>query len=384
MGADYNNIMLLSSNRYTLSRRWTRLVVASVLVVGTATCQQNPANRFRVCCFSDYMPLSNQGPDEVSGRRGLFVDLAQEFAREMGKELEIYHPMPAFYKRPVRAGLLQDRCDAHMGLPRTEGNWYIPGKVVLSNPFMSIGYAIAAPKSLEIGSLEDLSGKTVGVLAGSPPQFALAQIDGVRTRNFLFPEPAMAALQEIDAAFVWGPTAGYLNKFSYGGEYQIVSTELSWPLAIGVRPENTLLKEKLDALIDKLGPEIETLKDKYGLPSGRVIVVEWPNKGAPSTSEDQALLYAFHAAPEDIERGRNLFNGTFGCAHCHGPSAQAAEQKMDLRRLVRRHGPKAEEIFLNTVRKGRAGTEMPEWKDVLAMNEQWLTQLRSFVFSIQE
>ena len=60
--------------------------------------------------------------------------------------------------------------------------------------------------------------------------------------------------------------------------------------------------------------------------------------------------------------GRSLFNATLGCAHCHGPSAKAVEDKVDLRLLHRRHGNLAQRVFQETVMYGRPGTEMPEWR----------------------
>ena len=81
--------------------------------------------------------------------------------------------------------------------------------------------------------------------------------------------------------------------------------------------------------------------------------------------------------------GRSLFNATLGCAHCHGPSAKAVEDKVDLRLLHRRHGNLAQRVFQETVMFGRPGTEMPEWRETLADKTAWLSQLQAFIFSIQ-
>ena len=68
------------------------------------------------------MPLSHLQPDEISGFQGLYLDLASLLAEKMGKKMEPYFPMDAFYKRPVRAGLLAGHCEAQIGLPRDQGN----------------------------------------------------------------------------------------------------------------------------------------------------------------------------------------------------------------------------------------------------------------------
>ena len=192
---------------------------------------------FRICVLVKDMPLSHRGPDEYSQRLGLYIDLAEAMASAAGKELEVFYAIVAFYKRPVQSSLLENRCDAYFGLPREESDWFIPRRVRLTKAFMSIGYGVVVPRSETIQTLEDLRGKTVGVQPGSPPAISLAQLDGVETRIFLDPEPALEALDrgEIDAAFVWGPRAGYYNKYVYEGAYRVLPTALRWPVAIGVR-----------------------------------------------------------------------------------------------------------------------------------------------------
>ena len=188
----------------------TAPALAFLLLLPSIGCRQNrqdAKNLFRVCVFSDFMPLSNRHPDEISGFQGLYLDLASLLAEKMGKRMEPCFPMDAFYKRPVRAGLLAGHCDAQFGLPRDRGDWYIRGSVLLSKPFTAIGYSVVVGRSVPVRSLDDLKGRTVGVQAGSPPQFALSEIEGLEMRTFLFPEQVMESLHdaEIDAAFVWGP-----------------------------------------------------------------------------------------------------------------------------------------------------------------------------------
>ena len=338
---------------------------------------------FRVCVLSDFMPLSHPRPDEISSFQGLYLDLAQLLAEKMGKRMEPYFPMAAFYKRPVRAGLLAGHCDAQFGLPRDRGDWYIRGSVLLTQPFTSIGYSVVVARSQPVKSLEDLKGKTVGVQAGSPPQFALTEVEGLEMRTFLSAEQAMEALHQasIDAAFVWGPTAGYLNKFVYENSYRVVPSGFNWPVAIGVRADNTLLKERLDSLLDELEDDIRQLRARYGLPYGEAIPVQQP--GPEISAETRGPLPSFEADPADVRTGRSLFNATLGCAHCHGPSAQAVEDRVDLRLLHRRHGNLAQRVFRETVMHGRSGTEMPEWRETLVGHEEWIGLLQAYIFSIQ-
>lgn len=364
----------------------TASALACLLLLPSLGCRrsgQDANDLFRVCAFSDFMPLSNPHADDVSGFQGLYLDLAALMADRMGKKMEAYFPMEAFYKRPVRAGLLAGHCDAQFGLPRDQGDWYIPGSVLLSTSFTSIGYSVVLPRSQPVSRLADLQGKTVGVQAGSPPQFALSEIEGLEMRTFQFPEQALDALHAatIDAAFVWGPLAGYLNTFVYENSYRVVPSGLSWPVAIGVRADNTLLKEQLDSLIRELGDDIRQLRARYGLPNGDAIPVREP--GQDISTESLAPLPAFEADPEDVAVGRSLFNATLGCAHCHGPSAEAGEDRVDLRLMHRRHGSQAQSVFHETVMDGRPGTEMRGWSETLAGQEAWFGQLQAYVFSMQ-
>ena len=366
--------------------RFTAPTLAFLLLLPAIGCRQTGQDGkelFRVCVFSDFMPLSHLQPDEISGFQGLYLDLASLLAEKMGKKMEPYFPMDAFYKRPVRAGLLAGHCEAQIGLPRDQGNWYIRGSVLLTQSFTSIGYSVVVDRAQPVKTLEDLKGMVVGVQAGSPPQFALSEIEGLEMRTFLFPEQIMEALHEdkIDAAFVWGPVAGYLNKFVYENSYRVVPSGFSWPVAIGVRADNTLLKERLDSLIGELEDDIRQLRARYGLPYGELIPVGQPEDEFADGSG--APLPAYAADPADVKKGRSLFNATLGCAHCHGPSAQAVEDKVDLRLLHRRHRNLAKRVFRETVMHGRPGTEMPEWRETLSGHEEWIDLLQSFIFSIQ-
>ena len=95
-----------------LKRRchWFEVLLVGFLLlapVGLKSSSENESDVFRVCVISHDMPLSNQDSDKSSGLRGLYIDLAEAMAKELGKSLEVHFTMVAFYKRPVRAGLLR-------------------------------------------------------------------------------------------------------------------------------------------------------------------------------------------------------------------------------------------------------------------------------------
>jgi mono/diheme cytochrome c family protein len=74
------------------------------------------------------------------------------------------------------------------------------------------------------------------------------------------------------------------------------------------------------------------------------------------------------ASNEDrIREGKEVFNGT--CAHCHGPNAEQAERKIDLRLLHHRYKESMEEMFFKTVTNGPPSKGMPSWKDVFTQDQ---------------
>lgn len=370
---------------------------------------------FRACALSQDMPLSTEDPDEYSGREGLYIDLAKAMADRQDASFQSHFAVTAFYKRPVREGLLADKCDAYFGLPRSDGDWFVPGKVALTKSFMSIGYALAVPSGTAIDGLEDLKGKTVAVQGGSPGAIAVSYVEGISTRTYRFATPALKDLEEgsVDAAFVWGPKAGYYATHIAPDAFDVHPTTLQWPVAIGVRAaDREAMVPRLESLIDKTKPVVADLKTTYGFPSGDPIEVELRGptalerdaddedtssatssaasvegigKSADHALIEQTLLktVAYADTTEgDPEKGQQYFNSTYGCAHCHGTNAQGATSGTNLRLLENRYGDEARATFFDTVRNGRDGTAMPPWEGVISegkMNDIW-----SFLASIQE
>ena len=363
---------------------------------------------FRACALSHDMPLSNARPDSHSGRSGLYLDLAQAMAERQNASLQSHLAVTAFYKRPVREGLLADKCDAYFGLPRSEGDWFIRGKVALTKPFMSIGYALAFPNGTDVSSLNDLKGKTVAVQGGSPGAIAVSYVDGIETRTYRFATPALEALEAgtVDAALVWGPKAGYYNTHVSPDAFTVRPTSLQWPVAIGVRAaDRESMVPMLESLIDDTEGTVEELRAVYGLPSGDPVpvklrgVADDTNDGDGSSSVDgvgksaadplveRTLLTHLDyplSADGDPEKGQKYFNSTYGCAHCHGTDAKGATMGTNLRTLSQRYGgeEEARKVFNETVLNGRDGTAMPPWEGVIS--EEKIEDIEAFIFSIQE
>src|SRR2546426_7747430 len=116
--------------------------------------------------------------------------------------LSLHDALPICALRPT---LVAGRCDMFIGLPHATERG--PGATIaLTRPFLEVGYAVVAPPTFILRSLDDLDGMSVGVLFASTPQTLLSVRDRVRLTTFRSTEAALDALAErqIDAAFLWG------------------------------------------------------------------------------------------------------------------------------------------------------------------------------------
>lgn len=104
--------------------------------------------------------------------------------------------------------------------------------------------------------------------------------------------------------------------------------------------------------------------------------------GAARAAEEKAtagIKNPHEGKAELVEEGKSLFNQY--CSHCHGPDAVQGERPRDLRRLKRRYGDGATELFYTTINNGRMDKGMPVWKGVLDEDVMW--RIYTFLQSVQ-
>lgn len=348
-----------------------------------------------MCADPDDLPFTSS----VAGAGGLYLDLADLIAERLGTRVE-----PVFFRtdmglRALRPTLLAGRCDVLFGLPWTPSG--VAGRSIrITRPFLDVGYAVVAPKAFVLRGLQDLAGKTIGVEYESTPQTILAARAGLQLVTFRTAEEAIDALDrhEIDFAFVWGPTAGYrAARRGLLDRFKIVSVKglaLRGQATAGVRAEDQQLQERLDRELAALGPEIAMLADKYHLPTDPPVDLEatvaamaapgqapTPAPGAapaPSTA-NQRRVNPYHGDPAALAEGRTLFN--VHCSHCHSPNATSPDPVRDLRRLDHRYGERVNDVFYETVTKGRPTKGMPTWGPVL--DEETIWKIKTFLESVQ-
>jgi ABC-type amino acid transport substrate-binding protein len=317
----------------------------------------------RVCADPDNLPFSSA----AAGERGLYVDVAELVAARLGLTTE-YTWWHTFYgKRAVRNTLLADRCEAFFGLPHDSD--FMGRALIRTRPFVDVGWAVIAPPQLAFTSVEDLKTRRLAVVFRSTPQLLLAVRGGFQTTTFRTDEEALDALTrgEMDAAFVWGPTAGYHNLKKLGGSHRVVLVAgegLQWRATVALRKGQEPLRDRIDAALAALQSEIRGLADRYGFPQGPPIALT-----ASAPASDRADV---------IAAGRSAFNQH--CSHCHAPNAMSPEPSRDLRRLRLRYGAATPEVFYTTVTRGRPDKGMPPWNnlDAATIERMW-----TFLDSVQ-
>ncbi len=382
------------------------LALGGALAAAPGGAQAAESAPLRVCADPDNLPFSSSAP----GTPGLYVEFGQQIARVLGRTFEPVWSLSYFGKRTVRATLLAGSCDAYVGLPDDKG--FMGSQVVFSKPFLHEGYALVVPPDLHISRLDDLKGKRVAVQFSTPPQIALASRDdlgGVGV-TFLNPEDAMQALarHEVDAAFVWGPTAGYFNVTTLHGAYRVIPVAgegLQWAISIGFAKAKANLRDEVDRSLDESGGTIGALEAKYGFPTAAPITLGSGDGGsaklvqvadtdiapqpagvsappsvaaAPTASKDSPAP-APSSDADKVAAGQEAFNGT--CAHCHGTDAVQSERRINLRLLQHKYGDKMDETFTYTVTHGRVEKGMPNWTDIISDDD--FSKILAFLHTVQ-
>lgn len=246
---------------------------------GTVAADTKEAATLRVCADPNNLPYSNAAGQGFENR------LAELLAQSMGRKVEYtwWAQRRGFIRNTLKAG----RCDVVMGLPSGFD------EALTTHPYYQSSYALVyrQDSKYELRSLDDprLHDLRVGVhLVGegiSPPAEVLARHGVVRNvvgfsifGDYSQPNPPARLIDavsagEIDVAVAWGPLAGYFAEQSHTPLTVVPLPESGNPMlpfrfdiAMGVRPDDTQLRDELDALLSRKQPEIQALLQQYGIP----------------------------------------------------------------------------------------------------------------------
>jgi mxaJ protein len=241
--------------------------------------QQPQRQALRVCADPDNLPYSRADGSGFENR------IAQLVADDFGLPLE-YAWLPdvrGFVRKTMGAGL----CDLIVGVPvgfeRTLNTraYYRSSYVLVEpagDPSPPAGFDDPRLQKWRIGvQLIGDDGAT------SPPGHALARA-GATTNVVGYPiggdTPAAARIVravdrgELDAAFVWGPQAGYYAakaKRPLAVHYvpappSLLHQSFSFAIAMGVRRGDQALRDRLDDFIARRQPDIDRILAAYGVP----------------------------------------------------------------------------------------------------------------------
>lgn len=411
----------------------------SALALGTcagvppALAQDSP-NVLRICADPTNLPFSSDDP----ARPGLYLEIGDAIGKALGRPVAHVWYRTYFGGRAVRVTMLAKQCDATIGLPDSDD--FMGPKVIFSKPLFKLGYALVTPKGAPIASVEDLKGKRVAVQFETEPQNIVGPRDDMTAVTVLSPDEGMKTLAEgrADAAFLWAPTAGYLDKTVYAGRFAIVPVDgprLTYPAAIGYAKASKDLRDSIDAVLPEVAKQFPALLAKYGVgpdtaeahgAADKPALIEktsfvvaqaeaatapgaasppaQPSPPAAQTPPAPAQTAALETSGRDpgkpagdgtgefdiaplappitpalVAAGKEVFNGT--CAHCHGPDAEQSVKKIDLRRLTLRYGNGAHNMFWKTVHEGRPAKGMPTWKGVFT--DEQFTEIFEFLSTVQ-
>ena len=394
----------------TIRGNMKALAFAAALAAGALVAPVASADPLRVCADPDNLPFSkSEGPE-----RGMYIELAELVGKQLNQPVEYTWYYTQMQRRALRNTILQDACDAVFALPA--GPDYKARGLRKTQAFIEVGYAIVAAPGFSFTSLDDLKSTRLAVQYGSTPQIFLSTLDGFKTTTFRSADEALTALSkgEVDAAFIWGPVAGYENKKRWESRWRVTPVaghDLSGAVAVAVRNTKEALAADIDRALAALKPQIAELADKYGFPRQPPVnlavardalpttVVKVPSSlwmsvsetvpakkataKAPSQAASAAPAAAVVAAPvlsEAALAGRVQFNDR--CSHCHGSDGYSPVRERDVRFLKMRYSDKWQDTAMTTMKNGRPDAGMPAWKDIL--KESDVQQIVSFLVSIQK
>jgi len=362
------------------------LGLAAALACGAATSQAAvapaPVAPLRLCADPANLPFSSSTADPSAP--GLYVEIGQAVAKALGRPLQTVWSLSYFGKRNLRTTLLAGQCDLAVGLP-AEPDFMGP-RLIFTRPILHLGYALVLPPGSTARGIDDLKGQRVAVQFGSPPQGLLAARSDITSVTAMDPEEAMRRLAagEADAAFIWGASAGYINRVVLNDRYRVVPVagpQLQFAAAVGLSNKQAGLRDEVDAVLPALAPRIRELSAKYAVAQGAPVVLA---ATAPVVLAEALAAPAASGTAEpqsvDPSKGKEIFNSN--CAHCHGPSGVVEDRKINLRRLHLKYGEQLEETYFTTVTNGRPTKGMPAWKDMFSRQD--FVDILGYLRTIQE
>jgi polar amino acid transport system substrate-binding protein len=404
-------------------------VIAVTLTTGALLgAPASSAETLRVCADPDNLPFSkSEGP-----QRGLYLETAELVGKRLGMQVEYHWWLTYNQRKAIRNTILQDNCDVYFALPA--GGDYRARGLKKTQAFMDVSYAVVSAPNFVFEKLSDLKGKRVAVQFSSTPALMMSVQGGYTMSTFRESEEAMDALAkgDVDAAFLWGPVAGFDNRQRFQGRYRVASVrglDMNGQVAVAVPNGKEALLAKVNEALNDLKPQITALAANYGFPQSTPIQLTAFGRSAPLANQAVVIVGAANGwvntqseaakkpsepkkskskkskkseelAEKEAEKakaeaakaeppkpvlseagklGRVRFNDQ--CSHCHSVDGASPLPERNLRRVQARYDAKWKDTAIATIKNGRIDAGMPAWKDIYGEKE--ITELMSFIESIQ-
>lgn len=258
------------------------LAAALALVACTGSPAHAATRTLRVCADPNNLPFSNNRGEGFENR------LAELVANDLHTQLEYtwWAQRRGYLRNTINANV----CDVLIGVPSGLG------PVLTTEPYYRSTYVFVtrAGDGTAIKSFDDpaLHRLRIGVqLIGdggvnTPPSHALTRrhvIANVRgytvNSDYSQPNPPARIVEavargDIDVAVVWGPTAGYFSTLEHTPlTVTPVSPQIDLPflpfvfdISMGVRRADSLLARRLDSVITRRRPQIDSILLAYRVP----------------------------------------------------------------------------------------------------------------------
>ncbi|WP_295438554.1 quinoprotein dehydrogenase-associated putative ABC transporter substrate-binding protein [uncultured Thiodictyon sp.] len=240
-----------------------------------ATDHEARAGRYlTVCGDPNNLPFSNEQLEGFENKIAVLI------AGELNRSLHYrWWPQSVGF---IRNTLQTRLCDVIMGIST------VNDLVQNTNPYYRSVYTLVyrADAGLTLKGLDDpaVKGLRIGVVAGTPPVSLLTRYGllgqtrsyerAVDTRRYAPARDAVndVARGELDLAVIWGPIAGYAARQQpvpltlVPLPAQQDGIPLAFSVSLGIRPRETVWKHELNALLERLAPQIQTILQGYGVP----------------------------------------------------------------------------------------------------------------------
>ena len=257
----------------------TNLVLFTVAIAGMAPSMLSAQARvLRVCADPDYMPYSNRAGDGFENK------IAGAVAKALGASLEYtwestraHGGFPEFLARTLDA----NKCDVVMNIP------YGSREGLTTQPYYVSSYVFVFKKSkaYDIRNMDSeiLKRIKIGFESDTPAEGGL-KMRGLIPATIAFdvgsdsaesPVVMLNALEngQIDVLITWQPAIGaFLGRHP---DLEVVAVpnartlgspeQYTFPMSMGVRQGNELLKKRLDDVIAKHQPELTAILTQHGV-----------------------------------------------------------------------------------------------------------------------